>query len=356
MYTQLKRWIEQKWHQPSETKPADFSVPVDAGANKQTWDQEKCYGELLCHSILSGSGAIEIIRDSLLQSSQRLMQELVTIDELNQKNELAREGMGRLSELMSLIEQHSGESIGYIDELITVLKSINDNIDGINKLSRQTNLLAINSAIEAAHVGGHGAGFSVIAKEIKQLSSEIQGQAGNITLLTQDINQHAKSVSASVEKNNHSAHDIRIATEQASRMLQQVIEISGRMQEIIHFIATQQFLNTVKLDHVIWKVKVYELILHRDRVSGVNSHTECRLGNWYYGEAGRNFSHFNGFIQLETPHAEVHRSGREALEAFREGNEEVLKKNLTIMEQASTQVINRIDELLIQLGEKGRVF
>lgn len=344
MYTRLKRWIGYKWHRPLE------ALPVDDEESEQVEEMEKSYGNLLCDSFLSGIGVVEIIRDSLLQSSQRLMQELVTVDELNQKNELAREGMGRLSELVDFIEQHSGESIGYIDELIAVLQGINDNIDGINKLSKQTNLLAINSAIEAAHVGGLGAGFSVIAKEIKQLSSEIQNQAGNITDLTQDINQHAKNVSASVGQNNQSTHNIRIATEQASQLLLKVIELSAHMQDIIRFIATQQFLNTVKLDHVIWTVKVYELILHRDMASGVNSHTECRLGKWYYGDVGRRFSHLNGFIQLEGPHAEVHRAGREALEAFREGNDEELKKSLATMEQASLLVIKCVDDLLTQIG------
>ncbi|MEG0867203.1 MAG: methyl-accepting chemotaxis protein [Hafnia sp.] len=351
MYTHLKRWIGRKWHRTIEVKSPDLALPTEYEESEHIDGKEDSYGDWLCDSFLSGMSAVEIIRDSLLHSSQSLMQELVTVDELNQKNELASQGMGTLSELVGLIEHHSAEGIGYIDELIAVLKGINDNIDGINKLSKQTNLLAINSAIEAAHVGGSGAGFSVIAKEIKQLSSEIQSQAANITDLTLDINQHAKNVSASVGENSQSTHAIRIATEKASQMLQQVIELSAHMQKIIRFIATQQFLNTVKLDHVIWKAKVYEMILHCDMTSGVNSHTECRLGKWYYGDAGSSFSHFNGFIQLEAPHAEVHRSGREALEAFRAGNNDALKKSLAIMEQASTQVIKRIDELLTQIGD-----
>ncbi|NLS55899.1 methyl-accepting chemotaxis protein [Hafnia alvei] len=350
MYTQLKRWFGHKHERPVRQITTDLAPTSEAVLIEDVDVTQKSYGELLCHSFLSGIGAIEIIRDSLLHSSQSLMEELVTVDELNQKNEQARLGMGRLAELVSLIEQHSGESIGYIDELIAVLKGINNNIDAINKLSKQTNLLAINSAIEAAHVGGRGAGFSVIAKEIKQLSSEIQLQAGNITALTQDINQHAKSVSASVGENNQSTHDIRHATEQACQMLQQVIELSAHMQEIIRFIATQQFLNTVKLDHVIWKVKVYELILQQDEVAEVNSHTDCRLGKWFYGDAGREFSHLSSFAQLEAPHAEVHRSGREALVAFRAGDDPHLKASLATMEHASTLVIKRIDELLLQIG------
>ncbi len=349
MRKKLKQWFKNKRKQPSQQKITDVVSNTISTEISASDIAEKSYDKLLCQHLISGISAVEIIRDSLLNSSQRLMKELVTVDELNQKNESVRREMNQLSELVHRIEQHTSENITYVDELISVLGGINSNIDEINSLSRQTNLLAINSAIESAHVGARGAGFSVIAKEIKQLSSGIQFQAKNITALTLDINQHAKSISTSAEKNYQSINDIRYATEQACIMLQQTIELSAHMQEIIRFIATQQFLNTVKLDHVIWKIKVYELIFNRDETSEVNSHTDCRLGKWFYGEEGHKFSHLSCFSELEVPHEKVHRSGREALLAFRSGDDERMNISLNNMEQASTLVIKRLDELLLQI-------
>ncbi|HAF2129671.1 TPA: hypothetical protein G9F27_003911 [Salmonella enterica] len=90
--------------------------------------------------------------------------------------------------------------------------------------------------------------------------------------------------------------------------------------------------------------------VYRARHAQVRERAESgALYKRYYSEAGRRFLHLNGFIQLEAPHAEVHRAGQEALEAFRESNDEILKKNLVTMELASMQVIKCIDELLIQI-------
>lgn len=345
MYASLKKWF-------GISKPPllkQQTAPVAPSLLEDKTNNEKSYGELLCYSFLSGTEAIEIIRDSLLQSSQNLMQEVARLEELTLKNQQAHSGMEKLVDLVNLIEEHSEESISYIKELMVVIQEITENIKDINKFSRQTNLLAINSAIEAAHTGPRGAGFSVIAREIKMLSSEIHHQATNITTLTQAINQHAQSVNTNIALNDELTRDIRIATEQACLMLQQVIESSTYMQKIIYFIANQQFLNTVKLDHVIWKGKLYELILNKDKTTAVNSHAECRLGKWYYSEAGRAFSHFSSFTQLDIPHAEVHSSGQLALKAFREQDDQKLWRNLEKMERASTQVIKKIDELLAQM-------
>lgn len=316
--------------------------------NEKIIDAKEKHADLICRSLLSGAGAIEIIRDSLLLSSQSLMKELATIEELTHKNEVARQKMEQLLQLVGIIEQHSGESRGHIAELLIILKGIHENIDGINRLSQQTNLVAINSAIESAHIGIKAAGFSIISKEIRRLSSDIQCQSKNINTLTDEISQQAKHVSSSIDQNNQAILSIHTATKQSCELLLEVIESSTYMSGVIRFIATQQFLNTVKLDYIIWKIKVYELILQEDMDSAINSHTECRLGGWYYGELGRGFSHYNGFKQLEEPHAKVHHSGKGALAAYRQGDDESLKANLAAMEQASVLVIKYIDELLTE--------
>nr|WP_309484668.1 CZB domain-containing protein [Candidatus Pantoea persica] len=110
------------------------------------------------------------------------------------------------------------------------------------------------------------------------------------------------------------------------------------MQSIIAFISTLQFLNTVKLDHMIWKLQVYQLLLDKEADYRVNTHTDCRLGKWYNKGEGKHFAHLEAYRQLEQPHAEVHASGRTALEAF-------FNQDSAGMEAASHRVVRLVDEL-----------
>jgi methyl-accepting chemotaxis protein len=73
------------------------------------------------------------------------------------------------------------ENVEYIDSLQDQMVSVADMSELIDDIAEQTNLLALNASIEAARADADGSGFEVIADEIKQLSSESQETAGEIT-------------------------------------------------------------------------------------------------------------------------------------------------------------------------------
>ncbi len=153
--------------------------------------------------------------------------------------------------------------------------------------------------------------------EIKQLSGEIQNEAINITAFTGKIKSHANSIYTDAEDNQKLVSCIRNIAVQTDERLQSMITISSRMEAIIRFVAVQQFLNTVKLDHVIWKGDIYRRLLDGNADLSVNDHTQCRLGKWYYADEGQRFTGHDAYRKLERPHRLVHLSGRLALEAWR---------------------------------------
>lgn len=343
-------FLQKKQPVVSQEVPAVYPVPSEHVMTGNTDEQRHFHGEILCRHLLDGIAAIEIIRNSLLDSGTRLAGEQGTLDEIALHNSETRRYMQELCSVLDDISEHADKGLDYTQKLVSVLGQINQNINNIERLANQTNLLAVNSAIEASHVGSRGAGFSVIAREIKQLSGEIQDEAVNITAFTGKIKSHANAIYTDAEDNQKLVSSIRAIAVQAEDRLQSMITSSSRMEAIIRFVAVQQFLNTVKLDHVIWKGDIYRRLLDGNTDLSVNDHTQCRLGKWYYADEGQRFTGHDAYRKLERPHRLVHLSGRLALEARAKGSLHDEELHLTAMEDASREVIENIDDLLASIS------
>ncbi|WP_410428249.1 CZB domain-containing protein [Marinomonas sp. IMCC 4694] len=141
--------------------------------------------------------------------------------------------------------------------------------------------------------------------------------------------------------------DISASSVQIDQVVDHVISRSDHMQAVINVAATHSFLNTVKLDHAVWKNDVYDRINKKTFDSKVNLHTECRLGKWYYeGYGARHFQSSPSFKAIEAPHKVVHESGRFALQAAQADNVKAMLQHLDTMESASLQVVIQIDGLM----------
>lgn len=326
-----------------------FVSPDNEPTNSAIILKKQPHGEMLCRHILDGMKAIEIIRDSLLDSSYKLAAEQSNLDEMQLHNEQTRNSMINMINAVKEIEGYSERSVEHINNLDEALKQISGNLEKIDRFSKQTNILAVNSAIEASHVGSRGAGFTVIAQEIKLLSAEIQEEAISIHAFTSTIRDHAKNISDDSATNHKWVTEIRKVAEESSQLLSSVIERSSHMQKIIHFVAIQEFLNTVKLDHVLWKGDIYKRLLDESTDLHVNDHKQCRLGKWYYAKEGQHYIDIDAFRKIEKPHTQVHLSGRNALLAHAEKRAADEERHLKAMEDSSREVILCVDKLLAAL-------
>ncbi|MGF1724839.1 CZB domain-containing protein [Photobacterium nomapromontoriensis] len=113
------------------------------------------------------------------------------------------------------------------------------------------------------------------------------------------------------------------------------------------------FLRLVQLDHIVWKINIYQQIRNRDyNAATVVGYQQCRLGNWYYQGRGKQlFSHCPSYQQLEGPHANVHNFGKIALQAYSEGNDQQGAKYIAMMERAAAVVIALLNDLEIEIDK-----
>lgn len=129
--------------------------------------------------------------------------------------------------LRGLIENFQGfvqsreEVLGAVHSLTSASTSLRDMAEDVAKLARQTHLLSINAAIEAARAGPSGRGFAVVATEVRRLSSE-SGDTGK--RISEQVNGFSNRMRQALQQaDHHSEQDTRVI--QASELtIGEVIE------------------------------------------------------------------------------------------------------------------------------------
>ncbi|MBU1294121.1 MAG: CZB domain-containing protein [Gammaproteobacteria bacterium] len=296
---------------------------------------------------LRGGEMLNSIRFGLADSAQNLIEERVALSELDNVFDETRVALNRLSERASLINEQASDSMGAANVLDKTANGISQLVSSIQEISAQTNLLALNAAIEAARAGSAGRGFAVVADEVRNLAGKTHSASEQVETLVKQVIVQTEQIKNMVNQNQISAMDISSSSVQIDKVVDDVISRSNHMQGVISIAATHSFLNTVKLDHVVWKNDVYNRIDKKKFDEEVNLHTECRLGKWYFeGYGSRHFQQSPSFKAIETPHRAVHESGRAALKAAQTGNTKEMLVQLDKMEVASLQVVVHIEGLM----------
>ena len=122
-------------------------------------------------------------------------------------------------------------------ELSDFVQSISSTIGLVEDIAEQTNLLALNAAVEAARAGEHGKGFAVVASEIRKLADESKQATTKIISLINDIQQTANSTVLATEEGTKEIESglehAHIISENIEQLIGVMNEISSNMKEII---------------------------------------------------------------------------------------------------------------------------
>lgn len=345
-----------------------------------------------------------------------------TVSEISQNTERtsdlaksADDAASKGQEMVSLTRETILElstDISNIHDTINVLAGecmqIRDITAAISGIAEQTNLLALNAAIEAARAGEQGRGFSVVADEVRVLSSRTQESTVEINAMIEKLQDGSskavlamdkglEKVQVSVEQiqkteeafvqiatsvvnvNNMNTEIATAASEQSSvteemnsnvhsistqsnNTLESVELLENRISALVDMseylqIQIQQYdlgesasefdFNQAKQAHLSWKLKVRNFLQGDESAISkeqICSHKECDLGRWYYSEGMTKYKNSTYFQNIEKPHARLHQIIHDVYNMYERGELDQATDLYAELEPLSDKIVDLLDK------------